>query len=395
MNFLILIPFLLGICLSSPIKTEKRDGVYSPNTTANSMEAGYGKPYAVFRPQIFIVSLFELEREPWVKTLDFKHNITIPGLSPLYPEIYCTTNYTICHVTTGEGEINAASTITALGLSPLFDLSKTYWLVAGIAGGVPEYTTIGGVTFAKYAVQAGLAYEIDWREIEGTNPEWNSSYFALGTKNPSSYPVNIYGTEVFELNENLRDRALELASKAKLDNGTHQNAKFRALYPQKAAKSLPAVAACDVLTSDVYYTGNYLNDYFANYSKIITNNTAKYCTSAQEDNASLEAFVRLDKFGLADYKRIVVMRTVSDFVTPPPSMANNTVEFFTNNTQGGIEASLNNLVHAGLPFVHDILDKWDSVYKEGKKYQPKNYIGDFFRTLGGKPDFGSPNYQIA
>lgn len=37
-------------------------------------------------------------------------------------------------IITGEAEINAATTMTALTFSPLFDLRKTYFLIAGIAG---------------------------------------------------------------------------------------------------------------------------------------------------------------------------------------------------------------------------------------------------------------------
>ena len=44
--------------------------------------------------------MFSLERDPWLKAMDFVHNITIPGLSPVYPDIHCTTNYTICQITT-------------------------------------------------------------------------------------------------------------------------------------------------------------------------------------------------------------------------------------------------------------------------------------------------------
>lgn len=139
------------------------------DTSNNNIQTAYGKPFAVYQPKAFIVSMFELERDPWLKAMDFVHNITIPGLSPVYPTIHCTTNYTICQVTTGEGEINAASSVTALTLNPLFDLTKTYFLIAGIAGGEPEYTTLGGVTFAKYAVQVGLEYQLAYEDYHETN----------------------------------------------------------------------------------------------------------------------------------------------------------------------------------------------------------------------------------
>lgn len=48
-----------------------------------------------------------------------------------------------------------------------FDFSKTYFMVAGIAGGNPYYTTTGSATFATYSVQPFLAYVLDSRQIPG------------------------------------------------------------------------------------------------------------------------------------------------------------------------------------------------------------------------------------
>lgn len=348
-------------------------------------------------PKVFIVSLFELERDPWLEhsPLSFTQNFTLPGLSPIYDTVHCTESGDVCQVTLGEGEINAAASLTALTLSPKFDLTKTYFLQAGIAGGEPQYTTIGSVTFAKYAIQVGLEYQIDYKDYHDTNPDWESGYFPYGTDSPYAYPGNVYGTEVFELNEKLRDRAIDLAKDAKLDNGTEGNAEFRALYDFPAAKSLPAVVACDSLTSDNYFTGNVLGDYFSHLASVLTNGSSTYCATAQEDNASLEVFVRMAKAGLVDYDRVVVMRTISDFARPPPSLANNTVKFFTNTSTGGISASLTNLVSAGYPFVNDVLSNWDKVYADGSAYKATNYVGDIYGTLGGVMDFGKSSFDVA
>ena len=62
-------------------------------------------------------------------------------------------------------EINAANSMNALTFSGLFDFTKTYFLIAGIAGVSPKVATLGSVTFAKYAVQVALQYEFDPREI--------------------------------------------------------------------------------------------------------------------------------------------------------------------------------------------------------------------------------------
>lgn len=127
----------------------------------------------------------------------------------------------------------------------------------------------------------------------------------------------------------------------------------------------------------------------------MTNGSATYCSTAQEDNASLEVFTRMQKYGLVDYERIVVLRTISNFSRPPPSMANNTVKFFTDTDKGGIGHSLANLVNAGFPFIHDVLTNWENVYESGETYEADNYVGDIFGSVGGKPDFGKDSFEIA
>src|SRR5271154_406001 len=51
-----------------------------------------------------------------------QRNLTLPGASPLYPDAHCTRTGEVCQLTTGEGEINADSSITALIYSDLFNL---------------------------------------------------------------------------------------------------------------------------------------------------------------------------------------------------------------------------------------------------------------------------------
>jgi len=49
---------------------------------------------------------FSSEAAAWYGIPEFdvlEHNITVPGFSPLFPEIHCTSNGEICQLTTGEG----------------------------------------------------------------------------------------------------------------------------------------------------------------------------------------------------------------------------------------------------------------------------------------------------
>lgn len=284
--------------------------------------------------------------------------------------------------TTGEGEINAASSITALLMSPLFDFSETYFIVSGIAGGSPNLTTIGSVTFPKYAVQVGLAYEIDSREIPS---DWPYGYVNFGTNRTNMPPSTIYGSEIFELNENLRNRAMWLASNVSLSNGTVGNVAFRDRYNSSlAAYQPPKIVACDTATSDVYWSGNNIAKVVEDFFAVISNNTATYCSTQQEDNATLEAIMRAAQFGIADYNRVVIQRGISDFDRAPPGL--NATEFFFDANQGGSRAAVNNLYTVGSVLVNDIIENWDSLYQVNH-FQPGNYIGDYFETLGGDKNF--------
>lgn len=55
--------------------------------------------------------------------------------------------------------------MAAVLYSGLFDLTKTYLMVAGIAGINPHEATTGSVTFPQYAIQFDLQYEFDARQI--------------------------------------------------------------------------------------------------------------------------------------------------------------------------------------------------------------------------------------
>lgn len=58
-----------------------------------------------FKPKVVIISMFEPEAEAWYGIPDFNvlaQNITVPGLSPLYPDVHCTANGEVCQLTIGE-----------------------------------------------------------------------------------------------------------------------------------------------------------------------------------------------------------------------------------------------------------------------------------------------------
>ena len=331
----------------------------------------------VVKPKVFIISMFDPEAEVWYGIPEFDllaMNITVPGFSPLYPDAHCTADGEICQLTTGESEINAAVTIASLVRSTSFDLTTTYFMVAGIAGVNPEVATICSVTFARYAVQVALQYEFSQFEIP-TN--FTSGYIPQGSTSPQEYPQSIYGTEVFEVNQNLQRIAAGFARTATLndsDAAIAYRANYAAADIYAAGAAPPSVVECDVATSDVYYSGVILSEAFGNYTTLVTNGSGVYCTTAQEDNATLEAMIRAVVEKLVDFSRIIIMRTASDFDRPWPGEAATTNLFYAD--QGAFEPAIQNIKLAGLPVVEGILSGWNSTFAAG--VNATNYIGDIF-----------------
>ncbi|KAG6877088.1 hypothetical protein C0993_010324 [Termitomyces sp. T159_Od127] len=326
------------------------------------------------------------EADVWYNIPDFNilaQNITVPGFSPLFPDAHCTEDGTICQLTTGEAEINAALSLAALIRSPSFDLRSTYFIVAGIAGINPKVATIASVTFARYAVQVCLQYEFDSREIPDDFP---TGYVPLGAKRPDQYPGDIYGTEVFEVNDALRKLAVGFAKTASL-NDTAEAQAYRSHYSASEAyapgASAPSVVECDTAASDTFWTGRLLGETFENTTTLFTNSTGVYCSTQQEDNALLEALLRGAKDELVDFSRIIIMRTGSNFDRQYPGQTAAENRF---GESAGFAPALANIYFAGIKVVQGILDGWNETFKEG--VPPSNYIGDIFGTLGGEPDFG-------
>ena len=153
-----------------------------------------------------------------------------------------------------------------------------------------------------------------------------------------------------------------------------------------AAAAPPSIVGCDVATSDVYYSGTLLSQAFENTTRLYTNGSGVYCSTAQEDNASLEALLRGAAQNLTDFSRIIVMRTCSDFDRPPPGISDIDNLFYVH--QGGFSPAINNIYLAGVKVVEGIVDGWESTFKTG--INATNYVGDIFETLGGTADFGAP-----
>jgi purine nucleoside permease len=311
---------------------------------------GTQAPPAPLAPKVMIVTMFESEAEPWIKPLALDTEIAVPGLPPEYPSVRCNRDL-VCLVTTGMGHANAAASTAALVFSRRFDLGKTYFLIAGIAGIDPNFGTIGSAAWARYLVDFGLAHEIDAREMP---PDWKAGYFGLGAAGPDLKPKPEYRTEVFRLNESLLQHALRLSRQAQLEDSDEAR-RYRANYPQAPAHSAPAVLQCDTAAGDTWWHGRLLGEAATRWVALWTDGQGRYCTTQQEDNATYEALRRGANAGLLDLQRAAVLRTGSNFDRPYPGQS---AFQSIRADSGGFRPALANLVRAGRPLVDAIVADW-------------------------------------
>ncbi|GAB7129011.1 purine nucleoside permease [Silvimonas sp. JCM 19000] len=302
--------------------------------------------------KVMIISMFGPEGKVWLDHLGPWRAIAVPGLSPDYPEVHCNAQ-AVCVLTTGMGHANAAASVMALTFSDRFDLRRTWFLIAGIAGIDPAQGTLGSAAWAKYLVDFGMQWELDAREKPD---DWPSGMLGINTRSPSEKPPLDYRTEAFTLNAALAERAYALSRNVKLADSAEAQA-ARARYPEAPANLPPKVIQCDTLAGDTWWSGNLIGERARAWTKQITDGKATYCTTQQEDNATYEALKRAASTGRVDLSRLAVVRTGSDFDRPAPgqSPVDNLLDYAK---QGGFVPAIDNLYRAGNPLVQDITARW-------------------------------------
>lgn len=311
---------------------------------------------APLAPKVLVISMFKHEATHWLEGAKLDIKTPIPGLSEEFPDLSCNASG-LCLVTTSMGYANAASSISALVHSDKLDLSHTYFLIAGIAGIDPADGTVGSAAWARYVIDGGLQWEVDARSL----PEgWTTGLFGMYSKAPGEKPKSHYGTEVYHLDDALVDKAYALSKNVVLADGDDAKA-YRALYPAAPANAAPAVSICDTVSGDTWWHGKAMSDAINAWAKMMTDGAANYCTTQQEDNATLTALKRGAVMGRLDFKRIAVLRTASNFDQEHPGQLPSDS---LNANSGGFMPSLDNAYRVGSALTDAIIGDWAS-WKDG------------------------------
>jgi len=216
-------------------------------------------------------------------------------------------------VLTGAGTANAAATIMALGLDPRFDFSHTYWIVAGIAGGAPDRISLGSAAWARYIVDADLAYEIDGREIPA---DWSTGLLPLGKTTPFEEPLNIRPGQVFALNIPLANWAFTLTRNVALDDNDRMR-QARSHFDGAAANKPPFVTLGDEISSSTFWHGKLLDRWATDWMRYFTQGKGEFFTTAMEDTGTLRSLEFLANAHRVNLNRVLVLRTVSNYDRQP------------------------------------------------------------------------------
>jgi purine nucleoside permease len=264
-------------------------------------------------------------------------------------------------VVTGMGTTNSATAAMALGLDPRFDLSKAYWVIAGIAGIDPADASIGSAAWAEYLVDGDLAHEIDAREMP---KDWVTGYFALDAKKPWDPQRPPSHGEVLRLNPALTEWAYQLTKNVKLDDNDSlkkERAKFVG-YPN--AQKPPFVLKGDNLAAMTFWHGKLLNEWAEKWVKYWTDSKGNFVTSAMEDTGTFQALTYLAPTGKVNKDRVMVLRTGSNFTIQPPGGDAAEHLLAENAGYSGLASSVEAAYRVGAVVVDEIVKNWP-------KYQDK------------------------
>lgn len=131
-----------------------KNGIFVALAALLACGSAFAASPAPIEVKVVVVTMFEIgqdtgdtagefqlwhERQKLGERLPFAH----------HHDLYLNRETGVLGMVTGMGTANSATAVMALGLDPRFDLSKAYWLIAGIAGVDPADASIGSAAWAE------------------------------------------------------------------------------------------------------------------------------------------------------------------------------------------------------------------------------------------------------
>lgn len=261
---------------------------------------------------------------------------------------------------TGMGTAKAAASVMALGSDPRFDLTKAYWVVAGIGGGDPADVSLGSGIWADYVVDGDLGYEIDARDIP---KDWTTGFVPLRKTTPYQQPrrPDLEG-EMYQLNGRLVDWAYRLTRDVKLPD-SEQLREARARFSGfTEAQRPPFVTKGTTMSSSTFWHGSHMNAWANAWTQYFTDGKGNYMISAMEDTGTMQSLTLLAQAGKVDINRVLVLRTVSNYDREAPNTtAAESLNAFSNRRYSAFSTALETAHTVGAEVVHYLVNNWNEV----------------------------------
>ena len=316
--------------------------------------------------RVVVVTMFEIgadtgdapgEFQLWKERRDLDVRIPFPQG---HHDLYYNPQSQILGLVTGIGTARSAPATMALGLDQRFDLSKAYWLVAGIAGIDPQHASIGSAAWARYLVDGDLAHEIDPRELPKS---WKSGYFPLHGKGPNDKSPPVPDGEMFEINPLLRDWAFGLTKDLKLPDDAGLAAARAPFRGFAMGQRPPFVLKGDHLAAMTFWHGRLMNLWANDWVKYWTGGKGQFVTSAMEETGTYQSILYLDRIGRVDKDRFMVLRAGSNYTMPPRGVPPASYLLRENEGYSGMRAALESLYLVGGTVIDELLANWDQYEK--------------------------------
>lgn len=315
--------------------------------------------------RVVVVTTFEIGKDSGDTPGEFQNWVERYPLPKTFPfignrSLRYNPDQHVLGVVTGMGKSHAAASIMALGLDRRFDFSKAYWILAGIAGIDPAIGSVGSAVWADHIVDGDLAYEIDAREIP---KDWPTGIVPNDRATPYQEPPpptkDDDAVQFYKLDHGLVDWAYRLTADVALPDTPRLQAARAGYAGSPTAFRPPFVLKGDTVTADRFWVGALSTAWAEKWTPYWTHDGV-FATSAEEDTGYMQALSFLSNAHRVDLRRVLDLRTASDYTTPPPGVS--AAQHLAGEADGAYGAyleSLDSAFRVGSRVAAELAAHWD------------------------------------
>jgi len=320
--------------------------------------------------KVVVVTMFEAGEDSGDRPGEFQNWVERFPLDKVIsmPQGYRDLRYNkkgVLGLVTGIGTARAAASVMALGMDERFDLSKAYWIVAGISGVDPADMSLASAAWAEWLVDGDIAHQIDIREAPA---DWPTGYIPLRKSKPYELPRQKDDEgAVYHLNAGLVEWAYQLTKDVPLED-LEELKKHRANYKNHPkAQRPPFVLKGDHLAAATFWHGKMLTQWANDWVSYWTEGQGNFVTAAMEDTGTHQSLNFLAGAKKVDPRRYLVLRSASNYSMPHDGLT--AAQSLAGEKKDGAGYSayfpaLENAYLVGSRVVNELVENWEKYRDE-------------------------------